>query len=79
MASDLEGIPTLAPRAYSGAFGIPMPDPNELCEVCGDRVGRAQRCTTDGAHHRHGMIHARRRNFRLTWVCDECREADARV
>ena len=66
MSDPLEAIPTMAPRAYSGAFGIPMPDPDELCEIC-----------RDGAYHRHGMIHARARGMRLTWVCDDCRAADA--
>lgn len=76
--TELDAIPTMTPRAYSGAFGIPMPPPDDLCEICGDRVGKPQRCTTDGAYHRHGMIHAHSRALRLTWTCDECRAADAR-
>ena len=73
----MDEIPTMQPRSYSGGFGIPMPDPDELCQLCGDRVGKPQRCTTDGRIHGHGMIHARQRNMSLTWVCDECRAADA--
>lgn len=75
--NDSDDIPTLAPRSYSGGFGIPMPDPDEMCEMCGDRVGRPQRCTTDGSCHGHGRIHAFTREMRLTWVCDDCRRVDA--
>ena len=72
---ELDSIPTLQPRAYSGGFGVPMPDPDELCEVCGDHVGRPQVCTSCRRYHRHGMIHPHGTN-QLRWVCNECCEAN---
>jgi len=75
--SGLGDIRTLPPRSYSRGFGIPMPDPDTWCELCGEQYGKPQQCTTDHAHHGHGMIHARLRDFRLTWVCDDCRAKDA--
>lgn len=75
----IEEIPTMTPRSYSGGFGIPMPDPDAMCQMCGDLVGKPQVCTSDRRFHGHGMIHARsREGFPLLWVCDECRENDAR-
>jgi hypothetical protein len=68
--------PVLAPRSYSRGFGIPMPAPDAMCEMCNDRVGKSQVCTTDHRYHGHGMIHAASRNFKLTWVCDECLAAE---
>lgn len=74
---NVNDIQTLPPRGYSGAFGIPMPDPDEWCELCGKRYGSPQRCTTDGANHGHGMIHAFTADLRLKWVCGECAASDA--
>lgn len=75
--TDLSDIRTLEPRGFSGGFGIPMPDPDAWCELCGERYGAPQRCTTDRACHGHGMIHALTADLRLKWVCNECRALDA--
>lgn len=69
--------PTREPRGYSGGFGIPMPDDDQLCELCEVAPGKPQRCTSDGATHGHGMIHAASRGHALLWVCDSCRAIEA--
>lgn len=64
--------PTREPRSYSRGFGIPMPDEDQLCELCESVPGKPQVCTSDGARHGHGMIHATSHNHALLWVCDSC-------
>jgi len=54
-----------------------------LCEVCGEREGKHQKCNGDGKHHHHGEVHAHpktqeisKSDSYLQWMCDECHELD---
>lgn len=60
----------------SSFYGIVQPDV-KMCEMCDERLGSPHACLTDGRTHSHGMIHARSRDMRLTWICDDCYQAES--
>lgn len=67
--------PVKEPRSYSRGFGIPIPDEDQLCELCESVPGSPQQCPGDRGHHGHGMIHTK--DHRLVWACDSCTKIEA--
>jgi hypothetical protein len=68
-----EPEPNAGERGHVSVWGIERPAEGTICMVCARNPGRPQRCPSDGAWHRHGMIHRLvGDSFPLVWVCDDC-------